>query len=71
MITTHHLEELPAATTHALLLRDGRVVATGPVEETLTPAALSTCFGLPVDVGAVARPLARGGGHLKRISVFL
>ena len=24
VITTHHLEELPASTTHALLLRDGR-----------------------------------------------
>ena len=24
---THHLEELPASTTHALLLREGRVVA--------------------------------------------
>jgi len=52
--TTHHLEELPAETTHALLLRDGAVAAAGPVAETLTGPALSACFGLPVDVGRVA-----------------
>jgi iron complex transport system ATP-binding protein len=32
VMTTHHLEELPATTTHALLLRAGRVVAAGGVE---------------------------------------
>ena len=50
VITTHHLEELPAATTHALLLRDGLVHAAGPVEETLTDACLSACFGIPITV---------------------
>ncbi len=49
--TTHHLEELPAETTHALLLRDGAVAAAGPAAETLTGRALSACFGLPVRVG--------------------
>src|SRR6185295_15642329 len=48
--TTHHLEELPPETTHALLLRDGKAVAQGPAPETLTRDALSACFGLPVDV---------------------
>jgi iron complex transport system ATP-binding protein len=48
--TTHHLEELPAETTHALLLRDGRAVAAGPVDETLTAPALSACFGLSVEI---------------------
>jgi iron complex transport system ATP-binding protein len=52
VVTTHHLEELPASTSHALLLRDGRVLAAGPVEETLTDTLLSACFGIPV---AVAR----------------
>lgn len=50
VITTHHLEELPASTTHALLLRDGRVVGTGPVDATLTDQTLEACFGIPVDV---------------------
>jgi len=50
VLTTHHLEELPAGTSHALLLRAGRVVASGPVAETLTDESLSKCFGLPLVV---------------------
>jgi iron complex transport system ATP-binding protein len=45
---THHLEELSPRTTHALLLRDGAVVAAGPLREALDDDALSACFGLPV-----------------------
>jgi iron complex transport system ATP-binding protein len=48
--TTHHLEELPASTTHALLLQAGRIVAAGPVDKTLTDHALSKCFALAVSV---------------------
>jgi iron complex transport system ATP-binding protein len=47
---THHVEELPPTTTHALLLRAGRVLAAGPAAETLTSASLSACFDLPVEV---------------------
>ena len=47
---THHLEELPASTTHALLLREGRVVAAGPAAEVLSGGPLSACFGVPVRV---------------------
>jgi iron complex transport system ATP-binding protein len=54
---THHLEELPAATTHALLLRGGLVVAAGPVGDALTDETLSACFGLPLHV-------ERNGGRL-------
>jgi iron complex transport system ATP-binding protein len=46
----HHLEELPASTTHALLLRDGAVVAAGPVDAVLADEPLTACFGLPVRV---------------------
>jgi iron complex transport system ATP-binding protein len=48
--TTHHLEELAPSTTHALLLRDGALLAAGPTQETLTGAALSACFGVPISV---------------------
>ena len=41
----HHVEEIPPGFTHALLLRDGEVVAAGPLEETLTEATLSETFG--------------------------
>ena len=47
---THHLEELPPSTTHALLLREGGVVAVGDVRETITGEALTRCFGLPLAV---------------------
>lgn len=46
----HTLEELPASTSHALLLGDGRVVAAGPVEEVLADGPLGACFGLRVSV---------------------
>ncbi|MCK9247777.1 MAG: ATP-binding cassette domain-containing protein [Solirubrobacteraceae bacterium] len=47
---THHLEEIPPTTTHALLLRAGRVVDAGPVAATLRSDPVGACFGLPVDV---------------------
>jgi len=50
IVATHHVEELPSVTTHALLLRDGVVVAAGPIDETLTGELMSECFGLPLTV---------------------
>lgn len=50
VMVTHHLEEVPPGFTHALLLRDGAVVAQGPVAEVLTEANLSETFGLPLTV---------------------
>ena len=50
VLATHHLEELPRTTTHALLLHGGKVVASGPVAETLTSEALTSCFGIPIEV---------------------
>jgi iron complex transport system ATP-binding protein len=49
VLVTHHLEEVPASSTHAILLRDGRTLAAGAIQTTLTSANLSACFGLPVD----------------------
>jgi iron complex transport system ATP-binding protein len=44
----HHLEELPATTTHVALMRDGRFVAQGDVGLLGDEAALSDCFGRSV-----------------------
>ena len=49
VLVTHHLEEIPSSSTHAILLRDGQVLALGPIETTLTSANLSECFGLKVE----------------------
>jgi iron complex transport system ATP-binding protein len=45
ILVTHHVEEITPGFTHALLLRDGRVVASGPRHHTLTSAHLSHVFG--------------------------
>ena len=50
VLVTHHLEELPATTTHALLLAAGRVVAAGPVGEVITTERVSAAFDYPVTV---------------------
>ncbi|MFE1406550.1 ABC transporter ATP-binding protein [Streptomyces sp. NPDC058770] len=50
VLVTHHLEELPASTTHAMLLRGGRCVASGDADEVLTTDLVSDCFGHPVRI---------------------
>ncbi|MGP2439586.1 ABC transporter ATP-binding protein [Streptomyces sp. JW3] len=47
---THHLEELSPVVGHALLLREGRVLARGPVTEVLTDDRLTACFGRDITV---------------------
>jgi iron complex transport system ATP-binding protein len=46
ILVTHHVDEVPIGMTHALLLREGKVVSKGPIDRALTPATLSECFGL-------------------------
>ena len=48
VLVTHHVEEIPPGFTDVLLLREGRVVAAGPLEITLTEANLEKTFGLPL-----------------------
>ncbi|HVV89347.1 MAG TPA: ATP-binding cassette domain-containing protein [Solirubrobacterales bacterium] len=50
VIVTHHLEEIPATTTHALLLRDGAIVAAGEADAVLTGEPVSTTFDIEVEV---------------------
>ena len=46
VLVTHHVEEVPPGFTHALLLRDGGVVAQGLLRHTLTAENLTKTFGL-------------------------
>jgi iron complex transport system ATP-binding protein len=48
VLVTHHVEEIPPGITHAMLLRDGRVVAQGLAEDVLNSEHLSATFGLPL-----------------------
>ncbi|MGV0742753.1 ABC transporter ATP-binding protein [Mycolicibacterium sp. XJ870] len=51
ILVTHHLEELPTSTTHALLIAEGRTVASGPARDTVTTDHVTTAFAYPVTVG--------------------
>ncbi|MET0839642.1 MAG: ABC transporter ATP-binding protein [Marmoricola sp.] len=48
ILVSHHVEEIPPGFTHALLLRQGRVVAAGPIPYVLTAEQLSATFGMPL-----------------------
>ncbi len=62
-LVTHHLEEIPVGTTHALVIAGGRSVAAGPIDRTLTGPILSTAFGLELTVGRTdGRFTARASG---------
>ena len=61
VLITHHVEEIPPGFTHVLMLRQGSVVASGPMDATLTAENLSACFGIPLTVqNAGGRYYARG-----------
>jgi iron complex transport system ATP-binding protein len=50
VLVTHHVEEIPPSFTDVLMLRQGRVVAAGPIELTLTEENLSETFGMPLEL---------------------
>lgn len=50
VLVTHHVEEVPAGFTHAMLMRSGAVLTAGPIAEVFTERNLSRCFGLPLIV---------------------
>lgn len=49
-VVSHHVEEIPPGFTHGLLLRAGRIVDSGPLEEVMTADNLGETFGLPLKV---------------------
>jgi iron complex transport system ATP-binding protein len=50
VLVTHHVEEIPAGMTHALLLRSGSVIAQGAIADVLTSANVSATFDLDVTI---------------------
>ncbi|HJR89166.1 MAG TPA: ABC transporter ATP-binding protein [Aeromicrobium sp.] len=53
ILVTHHVEEIPRGFTHVLMLRDGHVVASGPLAETMTVENLSRTFGMRLHLDIV------------------
>ncbi|GGP46659.1 ABC transporter ATP-binding protein [Saccharothrix coeruleofusca] len=50
VLVTHHVEEIPPGFTHALLLREGGVVAQGLLDDVLTEDNLSKTFNQPLEL---------------------
>jgi iron complex transport system ATP-binding protein len=50
VLVSHHVEEIPPGFTHALLLRQGRAVAAGPLEYVMTEEILAATFGMPLQL---------------------
>lgn len=48
VLVTHHVEEIVAGFSHALLLRQGKIEAAGPLARTLTSRNLRATFGAPL-----------------------
>ena len=53
LVSTHHPEHAFRIADRVLLLADGRLVAEGPVQATLTSEALSALYGRPIEVAVV------------------
>ena len=50
LIITHHIEEIPAGSTHALLLKRGKIVGSGPIGTVITSENLSLAYDMPISV---------------------
>jgi iron complex transport system ATP-binding protein len=50
VLVTHHVEEIPSGFTHALLLREGKVVVAGPLDDVLTDENVTVAFDVPLQV---------------------
>jgi iron complex transport system ATP-binding protein len=48
VLVSHHVEEIPHGFTHALLLREGRVVAIGPIRQVINEDHLTETFDMPL-----------------------
>ncbi|MFW2381984.1 MAG: ABC transporter ATP-binding protein [Acidimicrobiales bacterium] len=46
ILVTHHVEDIPRSATHLLALADGKVVSSGPLDETLDGSLISSLFGV-------------------------
>lgn len=63
VMVTHHVEEIPPGFTHAMLLREGGIVAAGPLDAVLTDARLTETFGIPL---GISREGGRWSARAKR-----
>jgi iron complex transport system ATP-binding protein len=51
VLVTHHCEEIPRGFTHAGLVRQGKLLAAGPLKDVVRSSLISACFDVAVTVG--------------------
>lgn len=54
IMVSHHLEELPASTSHAMVFKSGRIIAQGLADQAITSAVVSDAFSVEVKVGRLS-----------------
>ncbi len=50
IVVTHHIEEIPAGTTHALIIKDGKIAVSGPIFDVINTEHMSVVFGININV---------------------
>ncbi len=55
MLVLHDLHLAARVADDAVLLKDGRVVASGAADDVLTPAAIAEAYGIDVEIGRTPR----------------
>jgi iron complex transport system ATP-binding protein len=53
VLVTHHVEEIPRGFTHVLMLRNGAVTASGPLESTMTVENLGKTFAMRLQLTVI------------------
>jgi iron complex transport system ATP-binding protein len=63
VLVVHRVEDIPPNFTHVLLMRDGEVVSQGRLRTTLTSAAMSECFGIPLRITRIGNRYSAVARH--------
>ena len=50
IVVTHHIEEIPFGTTHALIIKNGLIAVSGPVSSVITSEHMTAVFGINIEV---------------------
>ncbi len=50
VLVTHHIEEIPVGTTHALLMKSGTIAVSGPIDSVITSEHISAVFDIAIQV---------------------
>jgi iron complex transport system ATP-binding protein len=50
IVVTHHIEEIPVGTTHALIIKDGVIAISGPITDVITTEHMTAVFGINISV---------------------